>query len=98
VERGGFVGAYAVLEYDIMESILKLSMKKTIFSIEHKTLISKLRKARSEAGFQQQDVARILKRTQSFVSKLESGQRRVDAIQLKKLATIYKKPIDFFIK
>lgn len=72
-------------------------MKKTIYSRDHKALISKLKKAREEAGLQQQDVARLLKRTQSFVSKLESGQRRVDVVQLKALAKIYRKGLEFFI-
>lgn len=72
-------------------------MKKTIYSREHKELISRLKKARVEAGLQQQDVARLLKRTQSYVSKLESGQRRVDIVQLKILAKIYKKGLEIFI-
>lgn len=73
------------------------TMKKTIYSREHKGLIARLKKAREAAGLQQQDVARLLKRTQSYVSKLESGQRRVDVVQLKTLARIYKKPLEHFI-
>ena len=72
-------------------------MKKTIFSQEHKLLVARLKKAREEMGFQQQDVARLLKTTQSYVSKLESGQRRLDIIQIKSLAKIYKKSLDYFI-
>lgn len=72
-------------------------MKKAIYSREHKDLISKLKKAREAAGLQQQDVAKLLKRTQSYVSKLESGQRRVDVVQLKTLARIYKKDMGYFV-
>jgi transcriptional regulator with XRE-family HTH domain len=72
-------------------------MKKTIYSRDHKTLILRLKKAREEAGLQQQDVARLLKRTQSYVSKLEAGQRRIDVVQLKTLAKIYKKRIEDFM-
>lgn len=72
-------------------------MKKAIYSREHKDLISKLKKAREAAGLQQQDVAKLLKRTQSYVSKLESGQRRVDVVQLKTLARIYKKGMGYFV-
>lgn len=71
-------------------------MKKTIYSREHKGLIARLKKAREAAGLQQQDVARLLN-IQSYVSKLESGQRRVDVVQLKTLARIYKKPLEHFI-
>ena len=72
-------------------------MKKTIYSREHKGLVAKLKQAREAAGLQQIDVARLLKRTQSYVSKLESGQRRVDIVQLKTLAKIYKKGVEYFI-
>lgn len=66
-------------------------MKKTIYSREHKELVGKLKKARIEAGLDQGEAARKLGRTQSYISKLESGQRRIDLIQLKELAKIYKK-------
>lgn len=59
---------------------------------------STVKKARLEAGLDQNDVARLLKRTQSYVSKLESGQRRIDITQLKELSRIYKKDIEFFLK
>ena len=72
-------------------------MNKTIYSRDHKVLIARIKKAREAAGLQQQDVARLLKRTQSYVSKLESGQRRVDVVQLKSLARIYKKDMGYFI-
>lgn len=71
-------------------------MKKTIYSKDHRILIAKIKKAREESGLQQQDVARRLKRTQSYISKLESGQRRIDVVQLKALAKIYKKNFDYF--
>ncbi|OGD95510.1 hypothetical protein A3F57_03185 [Candidatus Roizmanbacteria bacterium RIFCSPHIGHO2_12_FULL_36_11] len=73
-------------------------MTKTIYSKEHKYITEKLRQARKEAGLDQIQVATRLNRTQSYVSKIESGQRRVDVIQLKKFAEIYKRKIDFFIK
>jgi len=49
-------------------------------------------------GLSQEQVANLLHRTQSYVSKIESGQRKIDIIQLKKFAKIYKKSLDFFIK
>lgn len=41
-------------------------------------------------------VARTLGRPQSFVSKLEPGERRVDFVELQHLARIYKKSFSFF--
>jgi transcriptional regulator with XRE-family HTH domain len=47
-------------------------------------------------GMTQAEVAQLLSRPQSFVSKSESGERRVDFVELLHLAKIYKKPISFF--
>lgn len=72
-------------------------MKKAIYSKEYKYLVSKIKEARKDAGLDQQKVAKLLGRTQSYVSKVESGQLRLDIIQLKEFAKIYKKKLDFFI-
>ncbi|MDP3732146.1 MAG: helix-turn-helix transcriptional regulator [Candidatus Omnitrophota bacterium] len=73
-------------------------MNKTIFTKSHRYLVKQLTAARKQAKLKQKDVARRLDRTQSYVSKIEAGQRRIDIVQLKELAGIYKKKIDFFIK
>lgn len=74
-----------------------VNMKKAIYSKEYKYLVSQVKKAREEAGLDQKKVAELLGRTQSYVSKVESGQLRLDIIQLKEFARIYKKRLDFFI-
>ena len=73
-------------------------MVKAIYSEEHRSLVLKLKKARKEAGLGQEDVAKTLKVSQSYISKIEAGQRRVDIVQLKAFAKIYGKQIDYFIK
>ncbi len=73
-------------------------MEKTIYSKEHKALVNKLIKAREKLGLRQEDVAKLLGRTQSYISKIEAGQRRIDLIQLKEFAKIYKKNLNYFIK
>ncbi len=73
-------------------------MIKAIYSIDHKYTVEQLKKARNEIGLDQSDVAKLIGKTQSHVSKLEAGQRRIDIIALKELARIYKKPMDFFLK
>jgi len=70
---------------------------KTIFSQEHKETVGQLRKARIEACLDQMQVAKKLGKSQSYVSKIESGQRRVDTVQLKAFAKIYNKPINYFL-
>jgi transcriptional regulator with XRE-family HTH domain len=49
------------------------------------------------AGLTQVEVANRLKRPQSFVSKIESGERRVDVVELSELARVYRRPLDFFL-
>jgi transcriptional regulator with XRE-family HTH domain len=74
-----------------------MQTNKTIFSEDHKIIIKKLKQARFEMGLNQGQVANVLKKTQSYVSKIESGQRRIDVIQLKGFAKIYKKDLGYFI-
>lgn len=73
-------------------------MPKLIYSKEYKQIIEKLKKARIEFGLKQEDVAMKLKRPQSYVSKIENCERRVDVAELKELAKIYKKEVSYFIE
>jgi len=69
-----------------------------MYSKEYKDIIERLKTARIEAGLAQQEVAEKLGKPQSFISKIESGERRLDVVEIKKFASIYKKDISFFIK
>jgi transcriptional regulator with XRE-family HTH domain len=53
--------------------------------------------ARTERGLSQRDVAHLLRWPQSQISRMETGERRVDVIELAALAAIYKKPLTFFL-
>ncbi|MCX6756073.1 MAG: helix-turn-helix transcriptional regulator [Candidatus Nomurabacteria bacterium] len=55
-------------------------------------------KARLESGLTQVQVAKKLKRPQSHISNVESGQQRVDVVELQTFAKIYNKDINYFIK
>jgi transcriptional regulator with XRE-family HTH domain len=44
----------------------------------------------------QAEVARRLSRPQSFISKFETGERRLDFVELQYLARIYRKPLSYF--
>ena len=57
---------------------------------------SRLKEARKLAGLTQAQVAQLLQEPQSFVSKCESGERRVDFVELKEFARLYRVPISFF--
>lgn len=60
-------------------------MKTPASSRNHRTLRELLRNIRSEKGISQVDLARRLKVPQSFVSKYESGERRLDVIELRSI-------------
>lgn len=73
-------------------------MVETLRSKEYAQFVGRLRKARLEAGLRQIDVAKKLKRTQSYVSRVEVGEQRLDILEVKKFAELYKKDINYFIK
>jgi len=73
-------------------------MNKTIFTKSHKYLVKQLARARKDAKLKQEDVAKKLGKTQSYISKIEAGQRRIDVVQLKEFAEVYKKKLDYFIE
>lgn len=81
-----------------MEYYHILYMPRAIYQDDHKKIVERLIQARHEAGLRQNEVAQKLGKTQSYISKIESGQRRFDVLQLKKLAKLYKKSLDFFVK
>ena len=63
---------------------------KTIHSEEYRALIQKLINARKHIKFTQNYVAKKLGCSQSYISKVENCQIRLDPIQLKELSKIYK--------
>ena len=73
-------------------------MEKSIYTNEYKNVIKKLQEARKEAGFMQSEVAEKLKKPQSYISKIERGERRIDVAELSLIAKLYKKSLDYFIK
>jgi len=72
-------------------------MSKSIYSKDYKEIINRLKNVRIQAGLSQQAVADKLGKPQSYVSKIESGERRLDVAEMKKLAEIYKRDISYFI-
>ncbi len=63
----------------------------------YEAFLVRLRQARQDAGLTQEQVAAFLGRPQSFVSKCESGERRVDVVELDAFARVYGKPLEFFL-
>lgn len=63
-------------------------MPKTLGDQRHDALIRYLVEKRGEAGLKQVDLAERMKVYQSFIARLESGQRRVDVVELVKLSEV----------
>jgi transcriptional regulator with XRE-family HTH domain len=59
---------------------------KSIRSPAQRSFIATLREAREAAGLTQKEVAKKLKRPQSFVSAYESGDRKIDVLEFIRIA------------
>ncbi len=58
-------------------------MQKSVSSEDYRRFRQLLRELRRQAGLSQTELAERLNRPQSFVSKAESGERRIDIIELR---------------
>ncbi len=67
-------------------------------SAAYRLFLRRLREARQAAGLTQVEVAKRLRRPQSYVSKCESGERRVDVVELTEFARLYGKELEFFVR
>jgi transcriptional regulator with XRE-family HTH domain len=63
-------------------------MDKSIYSREYAAALRVLRQARERAGFTQVELAERLGLTQSFVTKVERGDRRLDVVQLRTICHV----------
>jgi transcriptional regulator with XRE-family HTH domain len=64
-------------------------MGKSIHTKKYTEFVKRLRSARENSGFTQVQVAKKLKRPQSYVSNIETGQQRVDVIELLRFTELY---------
>ncbi len=64
-------------------------MKKTRYSTKYARLLRELRKARKDADLTQTEVAAHFGAHAPFVSKIESGERRIDVVELAEFCRIY---------
>lgn len=66
--------------------------------LNEQTLLALLRSARREAGMRQVDLANRLQRPQSYVSKYESGERRLDLLELRQICKALGISLEAFIR
>jgi transcriptional regulator with XRE-family HTH domain len=61
-----------------------------------RSLGDRLREARKYLGLKQEEVATYLKIPRTALTDIENGQRRVEAIELARLAKLYRQPVGYF--
>ena len=72
------------------DGVLRGKLGKTLGSARRKLLVEFLVERREAIGLTQAELAEDLGEYQSFVARLESGQRRVDVIEFLELARMLK--------
>lgn len=72
-------------------------MSKSTFSDEYKLLLERVKQARQNSGMTQKEAAAKFGRNQSFISKIESGERRIDVVELGQLMRIYSATADMML-
>ena len=73
-------------------------MKKSVSSTLQEYLQTLLRQIRLEVGLRQADLAKRLGQPQSFVSKYESGERRLDLLELRQVCTALSISLEEFVR
>jgi transcriptional regulator with XRE-family HTH domain len=64
--------------------------------IDRQDLARRLKEAREYLELSQDEVATVLNVPRSAISLIEAGQRRVEALELQRLAELYQRPIGYF--
>jgi len=64
---------------------------------EYQEMVTRLVQARKDAGLTQVQVAAQLGKPQSYVYKVERGERRIDPIELARFAAIYGRSVTHFV-
>ena len=73
-------------------------MQKSRYTQKYARMLRALREARLQAGLTQTDVAKRFGAHASFVSKCESGERRIDVIELAQFCQQYQVRVSDFLR
>jgi transcriptional regulator with XRE-family HTH domain len=73
-------------------------VEKSIASRDYRIFLHELRAARKRAGVTQVELAARLGETQSFVSKCERGERRIDVLELRTFCEVMGISLSTFVE
>jgi transcriptional regulator with XRE-family HTH domain len=73
-----------------------MSVLKLDYQDAYHLLARRLKEARELAGLTQVEVATIIRKSQSYVTKCETGEKRVDVIELLIFSRVYRRDPSFF--
>ncbi len=73
-------------------------MRKSFHSRSYEHFRTALREARIDAGLTQVEAAKRLGMPQSFIAKIEAGERRVDVVELAESCRAYRRKMVDFVK
>jgi transcriptional regulator with XRE-family HTH domain len=71
-------------------------MEKSVISRDYSLFLEHLKDARKKAGLTQDQLAQLLGETQSFVSKCERGERRLDIVEVRAFCNALAVPFPSF--
>lgn len=69
---------------------------KLLLQQRYQRFLAGLVQAREDAGLTQREAAERLGRKHPYVAKCETGERRVDVVELEEFAKAYRKRMSFF--
>jgi transcriptional regulator with XRE-family HTH domain len=73
------------------------AIEKSVFTKEYEVFLRLLREARKEAGLTQRQVASRFRHHQAFVSRSETGERRLDIIEVRAFCKALGVPFREFV-
>lgn len=76
----------------------KNNLQRTPTDLDREHLATKLRDAREYLGLSQEYVSQQTKIPRPAISEIEAGKRRVESIELQRLAALYSRPIGYFLR
>ncbi len=73
-------------------------MPSSLHSPAYASFVARFKQARKERGLTQVEVCERLEIPRTRLSNMESGQRRVDVVELARFAKLYRKPLGWFVR